>query len=274
MQFLHIFDRVIIKYIEQDLGVISMDKSKKLIIVMSVVLLITVYAVTRFFGLLNKDGLESHEKYGDKQENDKTAEDMEGKVTIVLDAGHGGVDPGKVGVNGLLEKDINLQIVMKLKEALEKDETIGAKVVLTRDEDMGHYDENDSNKKRADMNKRCEIINEVSPDLVISIHQNSYHSSAVKGAQVFYYEKSEKGKALANKIQGSLVRELAGENKGRVEKANDSYYLILNVKCPAVIVECGFLSNESESKLLGDSEYQDKITKAIIDGIKEYLQQY
>lgn len=239
---------------------------------MSVVLLITVYAVTRFFGLINKEGSENHEKYGDKQ--DKTAEDIEGKVTIVLDAGHGGVDPGKVGVNGLLEKDINLQIVMKLKEALEKDETMGLKVVLTRDEDMGYYDENDSNKKRADMNKRCEIINEESPDLVISIHQNSYHSSAVKGAQVFYYEKSEKGKILANKIQGSLVKELAGENKGRVEKANDSYYLILNVKCPAVIVECGFLSNESEAKLLGDGEYQDKITKAIIDGIKEYLQQY
>ena len=79
---------------------------------------------------------------------------------------------------------------------------------------------------------------------------------------------------LANKIQGSLVKELAEENKGRVEKANDNYYLIMNVKCPSVIVECGFLSNESEAKLLGDSAYQEKIAKAIVDGIREYLQEY
>ena len=241
---------------------------------MSVILLVTVYAVTRFFGLINKEDSETNKKYGEEQEKKNDVEDDEEIITIVLDAGHGGVDPGKVGLNGLLEKDINLQIVMKLKEALEKDETMSVKVVLTRDEDMGHYDESDSNKKRADMNKRCEIINKVSPDLVISIHQNSYHSASVKGAQVFYYEKSEKGKILANKIQGSLVKELAGGDKGRVEKANDNYYLILNVNCPAVIVECGFLSNEAESKLLGDSVYQDKITKAITDGIREYLQQY
>ena len=234
----------------------------------------TVYAVSRFFGSANKDATVVNKRKGEEQEKKKTVDDVEGTVTIVLDAGHGGVDPGKVGINGLLEKDINLQIVMKLKEALEKDKTMSAKVVLTRDKDMGHYDENDSNKKREDMNKRCEIINEVAPDLVISIHQNSYHSSAVKGAQVFYYEESEKGKVLANKIQGSLIKELAGGNKGRVEKANDSYYLIMNVRCPAVIVECGFLSNENEARLLGDSEYQDKITKAIVEGIREYLQQY
>ena len=91
---------------------------------------------------------------------------------------------------------------------------------------------------------------------------------------MFYYEKSEKGKALANKIQTRLVESLSEGKKGRVEKANDNYYLILNVKCPAVIVECGFLSNEDEARLLGDDEYQKKITKAIIEGIRDYLQQY
>lgn len=248
-----------------------MDKNKKLIVIMSVVLLFTVYAVTRFFASDSKDKTKGNSKESIASEG---TQDKEGELLIVLDAGHGGVDPGKVGADGQLEKDINLQIVLKLKAALEKAEDLDVKVLLTRDSDMGHYDESDSNKKREDMKKRCEIINAAAPELVISIHQNSYHSSAVKGAQVFYYEKSEKGKALANKIQGSLVKELSKESKGRVEKANDSYYLILNVECPAVIVECGFLSNENEAKLLGDGEYQEKIVKAIIDGIREYLQQY
>ena len=245
-----------------------MDKNRKLIAIMSVVLIGVVFLITRFFPV-NRDMKSSEHKI-----EKSTIEKKENKeeLVIVLDAGHGGVDPGKVGISGELEKDINLEIVLKLKEALEKDTELGAKVILTREDDTGHYDESDANKKRTDMKKRCEIINNSSPELVVSIHQNSYHSSAVKGAQVFYYDKSEKGKILANKIQGCLVKELAGNNKGRVEKANDNYYLILNVKCPAVIVECGFLSNEEESKLLQDSTYQDKITKAIVDGIKEYLQ--
>ena len=110
--------------------------------------------------------------------------------------------------------------------------------------------------------------------MVISIHQNSYHSSKVRGAQVFYYKESKSGRLLAEKIQASLVKELSEGNKGRVEKANDNYYLIMNVKSPAVIVECGFLSNPEESKLLTDESYQDKIVKAIVEGIRDYLQQY
>lgn len=250
-----------------------MTKNKKMIIIMSVVLLGAVYLASRFFACSDKtdNEKESIKKIINEKNDDKH---NDGQKVIVLDAGHGGVDPGKVGVDGQLEKDINLQIVVKLKEILEKDKDLNVKVVLTRTDDTGHYKDSDSNKKKADMKKRCEIIENTSPELVVSIHQNSYHSSSVKGAQVFYYEKSDKGRMLANKIQGSLVKELAEENKGRVEKANDNYYLILNVKCPAVIVECGFLSNESEAKLLGDSAYQEKIAKAIVDGIREYLQEY
>ena len=237
---------------------------------MSVVLLVTVFLVTRFFGVDNKKQNEKKTKSPDVM----TLEEDKDRVVIVLDAGHGGRDPGKVGVAGQLEKDINLQIVMKLKEALENDTEINAKVVLTRSDDMGHYKEGTVNKKSEDMKKRCEIIEEAEPDLVVSIHQNSYHSSSVKGAQVFYYEKSEKGKVLANKIQTQLVASLSDGNKGRVEKANDNYYLIMNVKSPAVIVECGFLSNEEEAKLLEDAEYQNKLTKAIVDGIRDYLKEY
>ena len=246
-----------------------MDKNKRLIIIMSVVLLATVFSVTRFFASSKK----TQDEKSPKMSEDAREEEKDSLV-IVLDAGHGGRDPGKVGVDGQLEKDINLEIVMKLKEALEKDTELGVKVVLTRSDDMGHYDKDTANKKSADMKKRCEIIEDASPDFVVSIHQNSYHSSSVKGAQVFYYKKSDKGKLLANKIQTQLVASLSEGNKGRVEKANDNYYLIMNVKCPAVIVECGFLSNEEEAKLLEDDEYQKKITKAIVDGIRDYLQEY
>ena len=252
-----------------------MDKNKRLILIMSVVLLISVFAVTRFFGYTIKDKTKNEMYSGEDEKNinDNVKNDSE-KLVIVLDAGHGGIDPGKVGVNGQLEKDINLQIVLKLKDMLEADKELKATVILTRSDDLGHYKDTDSNKKRADMKKRIEIVEEATPDMLISIHQNSYLSSNVRGAQVFYYEKSEKGKLLAGKIQGCLVRELAEENKGRVEKANDNYFLITNVTCPAVIVECGFLSNEEEAKLLTDSAYQDKIAKTIVDGIREYLQEY
>ena len=258
-----------IKYKEYYVDVTYMDKNKRLMIIMSVVLLAAVFSVTRFFGLVNKD--KKTNKQHSSQDEKSNKENNKEEIVIVLDAGHGGIDPGKVGVNGQLEKDINLQIVLKLKEVLEKDETLKATVVLTRSDDTGNYKESDTHKKRADMKKRIEIVEEASPDLLISIHQNSYISSNVKGAQVFYYEKSEKGKTLANKIQGCLVKELADENKGRVEKANDNYFLITNVECPAVIVECGFLSNEDEAKLLSDDTYQDKIAKTIVDGIREYL---
>lgn len=231
---------------------------------MSVVLLVAVYGVSRFFASDN-----NVENGGTQEESTIIGE--ADKLSIVLDAGHGGMDPGKVGVNGQLEKEINLAIVYKLKEALEKDEGLKVSVTLTRTDDSGHYKESDSNKKMTDMKKRCEIIEEVKPEMVISIHQNSYHSSSVKGAQVFYYKESEKGQLLAGKIQKNLVEELSDGNKGRVEKSNDDYYLIMNVSCPAVIVECGFLSNEEEAKLLSDSNYQDRIVKAIVEGIKEYV---
>ena len=116
------------------------------------------------------------------------------KGVVVLDAGHGGKDPGKVGVGGQLEKDINLQIVLRIKLYLEMNDI---QVILTRESDDGLYRLSDSNKKSADMRRRIEIINEVMPDVMVSIHQNSYHESEIRGAQVFYYQNSEKGKAFA-----------------------------------------------------------------------------
>ena len=116
------------------------------------------------------------------------------KPTIVVDCGHGGIDPGKVGVNGSYEKDINLAIGMFLKEALEKKK---CEVIMTRESDTGLYQDTDSNKKIADLRKRVELMNQDNVDLVVSIHQNSFSGASSKGAQVFYYTTSEKSKNLA-----------------------------------------------------------------------------
>jgi len=192
----------------------------------------------------------------------------EQKKVVALDAGHGGMDSGKVAVNNVLEKDINLKIVYFLKAALEEQ---GVTVVLTREDEEGLYQESDSNKKLADMRKRCEIIEKSGCAVAISIHQNSYHEESVSGPQVFYYATSIKGKEIADIIQRRLVEELKPK-KTRAAKPNDNYYLLKNVSCPIVIVECGFLSNWEETELLCTEEYQKKVAETIAEGIIEYLE--
>lgn len=141
---------------------------------------------------------------------------------------------------------------------------------MTRHEDVDLGDTGAESKKKSDMRNRIGIINDSSADICISIHQNSYTSEGVKGAQVFYYSGSDNGKQLAKMIQSSLIDKLNNNNR-RVEKANDSYYLLTKSKCPAVIVECGFLSNWEEATNLKDEYYQDKIAQAICDAAIEYL---
>lgn len=179
---------------------------------------------------------------------------------------HGGSDPGKVGINNALEKDINLQIAGMLKKFLEAEDI---KVVMTREDENGLYDENTSNKKVQDMKRRLEIIEEADPLLVVSIHQNSYHEEYVKGAQVFYYKTSEKSKELAELLQDTL-RTLDAENK-RQAKGNDSYYLLKKTQKPIVIVECGFLSNTAEAQKLVTPYYQEKMAWNIHMGIMKYV---
>lgn len=144
------------------------------------------------------------------------------KICIVVDAGHGGSDPGKVGINGALEKDINLSIALKLKDLLEQREI---SVVLTRDSDAGLSPADATNKKAADMQKRCQMITDANPAFTVSIHQNSYTTEDIKGAQVFYYGQSENGKRLADVLQEHLISEVDPQNT-RVAKANESYYLL------------------------------------------------
>lgn len=190
------------------------------------------------------------------------------RLCVVIDAGHGGSDPGKVGINNQLEKELNLKIAEILKGFLQAE---GVEVVMTRESDDGLYNESDSNKKVQDMKRRLEIIEKADPEIVVSIHQNSYHKEYVKGAQVFYYSTSENSKQLAEVIQEQLKR-LDPDNR-RKAKGNDSYFLLKKTSKPIVIVECGFLSNREEAEKLSSNLYQEKMAWNIHMGIMKYLNQ-
>lgn len=200
-------------------------------------------------------------------QSDRRVKAREERPVVVLDAGHGGNDPGKVGVGGQLEKDINLNITKKLKAYLEASDV---EVILTREEDKGLYSQSDRNKKMADMRSRCDTINQAAPSLAVSIHQNSYHEESVFGGQVFYYKTSQKGKQLAEIMQKRFTY-VQGEKNTRLPKSNDNYYLLLHVRQPIVIVECGFLSNRAEAEKLEQEEYQDRLAWTLHMGIVEYL---
>lgn len=206
-------------------------------------------------------------KFGSVQVVSADAAQAQENPVVVIDAGHGGNDPGKVGVDGSLEKNINLQIAMRLKDYLEQSDV---QVVMTREEDTGLYTSDDTKKKMADMQNRCKLINEAKPELVVSIHQNSYHEEGVSGGQVFYYKDSVQGKKLAEILQKRFTYVLGDANR-RQAKANGNYYLLLHVKSPIVIAECGFLSNRKEAMLLQQEEYQDKLAWTLHMGIMEYL---
>ena len=187
--------------------------------------------------------------------------------TILIDPGHGGFDPGKVSPDGIMEKDINLAIASKLASALTDQ---GFSVYLTRDSDKSLNSENASSKKTSDLKARTNLATNVNADLYISIHQNSYHEEAINGGQVFYYKTSEKGKRLADILQKRFDFVL-GENNRRQAKPNDTYYLLLHVKSPIVIVECGFLSNWDEAARLNSTDYQDRLAWTLHMGILRYL---
>lgn len=187
--------------------------------------------------------------------------------TVVIDAGHGGADPGKVGVNQALEKDINLSIAKLVCQYLKQNDV---NVIMTRESDAGLYDEGAQNKKVQDLKRRLQKIEESGAEFAVSIHQNSYHEEGVKGAQVFYHGSSQAGKMLADVLQQQLVTGVDPQN-GRVAKANSTYYLLKETSVPTVIVECGFLSNWEEAALLIEEEYQEKMAWNITLGIMRYL---
>lgn len=227
-------------------------KMRRAEMLMTVLLLMVVYLISRRAGMM----VSGQNVIAGKE-----------RPVVVIDSGHGGNDPGKIGINGSLEKDINLQIAKKLQTYLEASDV---EVIMTREEDQGLYEESDSHKKMADMRSRCERINDAKPALAVSIHQNSYHEEAISGGQVFYYKSSVKGKRLAELLQKRFDFVL-GEANRRQAKPNENYYLLLHVKEPIVIVECGFLSNWKEAAALATEEYQERMAWTIHMGIMEYL---
>ena len=189
-------------------------------------------------------------------------------VTVAIDAGHGGMDPGAVSKSGVREDEINLKIAKKLQGYLEN---AGAKVVMTRKNDEGLYDKDyTGSKKRQDMSRRVEILKKAKPDIVISIHLNQFSQPQYFGAQTFYMKGSEEGEQLAECIQQQLIRILNRGNKRQI-KAADNFLILKAVESPSVIVECGFLSNPQEEALLTTDDYQDQVAWAIYCGIVSYL---
>lgn len=202
-----------------------------------------------------------------EQARSASREGAEDGRVIVIDAGHGGEDPGKIGVNQALEKEINLSIAKRCKLLLEQN---GYLVYLTREGDADLAEAGSKNRKAQDMRARISVLQEKQPVLGISIHQNSYPSESCRGAQVFYLQGSAEGKRLAQTLQKQLKSEIKDGNT-RQAKADASYYLLKHAPCPFVIVECGFLSNREEAELLLTEEYQEKVAFAVHLGVIEYM---
>lgn len=199
----------------------------------------------------------------------KVASGWDQPPCIVLDPGHGGFDPGKIGIGNVLEKDINLSVACRVQEYLT---AAGVQVIMTRQEDQALSGEETDNKKVRDLKERIRIIEENAPVAAVSIHQNSYPEEYVHGAQVFYYVNSVEGKKLAQKLQDRLIQEADPENTRQI-KDNNSYFLLKKTKAPLVIVECGFLSNEREAEKMQSDDYQDAVAWAVYLGIMDYLEE-
>lgn len=186
---------------------------------------------------------------------------------IVIDPGHGGPDPGATR-GELREKDIVLDLGFKLRNLLQ---STGAVTYLTRDSDTDLAEQNPTisgGRKRRDILRRVELVNEWQPDAVLSLHVNAIGSSRWRGAQVFYPPDDPEAEELAKSIQNALTKVL--RNTNRVAKVGD-YRILNDAKCPAVLVEVGFISNPEEAALLTDASYRQKIVWAVYLGLQDWL---
>ena len=191
--------------------------------------------------------------------------------TIVIDAGHGKPDEGAVGFNGTTEEAITLSIALKLQKYIEQS---GAKVILTRSDENGIYSLDSKsirNKKVSDIKNRVDIGNNSNADIFISIHLNKFPSEIYKGWQTFYQKSNENSKNLAKYIQDDLGKNIEFENN-RIPMPISDIYIMEHVKIPAVIIECGFLSNPQEAEMLKGEDYQNKLSWGIFIAIQDYFQ--
>lgn len=189
---------------------------------------------------------------------------------IAIDPGHGGVDPGAVSKNGVLESEINLKIALKLKRLIEQS---GGIVIMTRTKDVGLYSSEARTlrqMKTEDLHKRKEIVENSGADVFISIHLNSFGRTHYYGAQTFYRKGYEEGEKLALIIQSELKNILDKDNNRQPQKRDD-IFVLNEISIPSVLIECGFLSNSKEESLLQDEIYQEKIAWSIYIGIMNYF---
>lgn len=196
----------------------------------------------------------------------------ENSKVILIDAGHGGIDGGAVAKDGALEKDINLSISLLLRDKLNEK---GYKVFMTREDDTGLYKEGQKvrEKKREDLANRVKMKKSTDCDIFISIHQNMFSQDKYRGTQVWYASKGEESKNLATIVQNTFKEKVYTENN-RVPKPAGNQFRVLhtNFKGASIIVECGFLSNPEEAKLLQTQDYQIKIAEALTESIDKYFE--
>lgn len=194
-------------------------------------------------------------------------------ITVVIDAGHGGVDGGTSGADNSVEKDINLKIAKKLETYLA---LYGIKTVMTRTEDITVADESAKTikeKKTSDLKNRMKLINETPNSVLISIHQNHYTSEKYVGTQVFYSGNNNESASLAMIIQSNVKEYLQKDNNRLTKMATDDLFLLYQAQRPSVMVECGFMSNPQENKKLQNEEYQSQLAYCIALSVNEYINQ-
>ena len=190
---------------------------------------------------------------------------------IILDAGHGGEDSGAIGVSGILEKDLNLQLTAEIGRQLEEK---GYIVVYTRTDDRLLYKDEENIKgirKISDLKNRCKFAEEYPESVFISIHMNSFGSEKYSGLQVYYSEENDESYNLAQTIQNKVKDDLQNDNNRKI-KSGKNVYILENIKNTAVLIECGFLSNAEECKKLSEKEYQKELSFSIVCGIIEYIE--
>lgn len=201
------------------------------------------------------------------------AEFFKKRGTIILDAGHGGEDGGAVGVNGVMEKDINLAVALELEKDLKENQF---EVIMIRDGDYSVGDQQlstVSQRKKSDIRNRVRTVEEAGECILISIHQNYFSESKYSGAQMFYSGNREESADLAEAIRKNIVSSLQPENKRENKQADQNIYLLDHCQVPAVLVECGFLSNPEEAARLSTESYQKQMAAAIYNGLIDYLQE-
>lgn len=190
---------------------------------------------------------------------------------VILDPGHGGEDGGAVASDGSLEKDINLNIALQMRDILQ---AMGVSVIMTRETDVAIYDagtEGLRQKKVSDIHNRTALLNETENAVLLSIHQNKYPQASVWGTQVFYSQNTDESMLIAQEIQDCVIAMLQPENHRKIKPAGTNLYLLYHAERPAVMVECGFLSNAQECAKLKNSQYQKQIAFVIACAVLPHL---